>query len=249
MDSFKHILFDEVYAFGSINSTMSRSLKMIKEEQVTGNFLVVSQSQNSGRGRNANGWFSPDGGIYLSANLFGLNPDSTLTLFIGICIHKALLDCFPYLQKELQIKWPNDIYLDGLKLCGILSQHHPKYRYHSIGVGMNTNIEDFPENLKEIAISLSDCLHFQINNKKITSKIFDYFSEDFPEYVEKGLDFDYYNQYSLLKNYQVTIDTDFAKYTGLCKGINKSGAIILQLPSKLIQPFFAGSIIGWHPED
>jgi BirA family biotin operon repressor/biotin-[acetyl-CoA-carboxylase] ligase len=245
MENFKHILFDEVFVFGCINSTIAKSQKLLKEEQANGNFLVVSRSQKSGHGRNKNAWFSPDGGIYMSANLLGLSPDPALTLFMGISIHKAIAESFPYIKKDLHIKWPNDLYLDGKKICGILSQHLPKYRYHSFGIGINTNIDEFPDNLKNIAISLFDSLHFQIDNKKLITKIFDIFSHDFPKFIENGLDLEYYNKFSLLKDKEVTIDTDFAVYSGVCRGINKNGAIVLQLPSKMNQPFFGGSIVDW----
>lgn len=245
MTEFKHNFFDEVYTLGRVNSTVSRSLKMIKQAEANGNFLLIAEQQASGQGRNNQSWYSPDGGIYMSANLYGLIVESSLTLFMGICIHKALLESFPYLDKELQIKWPNDIYLDNLKLGGILSVHQPRHRYHSIGIGINTNIDEFPPKLQEIATSLFCCLHFQIDNQKLIEKIFDRFMLDFPEYIENGLDQHYFNKYSLLAGKEIVLDSGFEHYQGICKGINKNGAILLQLPSKMIQPFYAGSIISW----
>ncbi|MFO7896392.1 MAG: biotin--[acetyl-CoA-carboxylase] ligase [Candidatus Cloacimonadales bacterium] len=250
MTDFEHKLFDEVYTLGKINSTVARSLKMIKQAEANGNFLVISDEQMAGHGRNKKSWFSPDGGIYMSANLYGLIVEPSLTLFVGICIHKALLDSFPYLKNDLHIKWPNDIYLDNLKLGGILTVHQPRQRYHSIGIGLNTNIDEFPAELQATATSLLCCLHFQIDNQKLIDKIFDHFMQDFPDYIEHGLDQQYYNQYSFLAGKEVVLDSGFDHYQGICKGINKNGALVLQLPSKMIQPFYAGSIISWQtPQD
>ena len=245
MDSFKHILFDEIYTFDNINSTMAKSLKLIKEQQANGNFLVVSKTQSSGKGRNKNGWFSADGGIYMSANFYGLIVESNLTLFVGNCIHKAIVDCFPCLKEDLQIKWPNDIYLENKKICGILSSHQPKHRYHSIGIGLNTNIDEFPQELEKTATSLLNSLHYQIDNKEITQKIFDYFSSDFPKYIEDGLEYKYFNDNSFLANKYIVLDTDFAQYEGKCIGINSKGALLIKLKSGMIQPFYAGSVVSW----
>lgn len=249
MEEFKHILFDEVYTYGNINSTMARSLKMIKDQQVQGNFLVVADSQSTGKGRNTNSWYSPSGGVYMSANFYGLIVESSLTLFVGTCIHKAILDSFPYLKDDLFIKWPNDIYLENLKICGVLSHHQAQHRYHSIGIGLNTNIDDFPKDLQDRATSLLNCLFFQIDNKKLIGKIFDLFSTDFPLFAENGLDYEYFNKYSFLSSKQITLDTDFAQYSGVCRGINKNGALLIQLPSKMVQPFYAGSVVEWENVD
>ena len=172
--------------------------------------------------------------------------NSNLTLFVGICLHKAILTCFPELKQDLKIKWPNDIYLENRKICGILSHNLSNHRYHSIGIGINTNIEEFPKDLEDLATSLFNTLHFQIDNKKLIKTIFDIFSANFPKYVENGIDYNYFNKHSFLEGKKIILDTDFAQYKGNCRGINKNGAILIALKSGMVQPFYVGSIIAWE---
>ena len=57
-----------------------------------------------------------------------------------------------------------------------------------------------------------------------------------------------FNKYSLLKGKNLILDTDFDQFSGLCKGINNSGAILIELKPGMIQPFYAGSIVYWSAE-
>ena len=59
------------------------------------------------------------------------------------------------------------------------------------------------------------------------------------------LDVKYFNQHSLLKGLNIELDTDYDKFKGKAKGINKNGALLLEIKSGMIQPFYAGSVINW----
>lgn len=243
MKNFNHPLFDEIRFFDKIKSTDKKADNLIKSGQISGNFLLIAKTQSGGIGRKENTWFSPEGGIWITAALYGLSVESNLTIFTGICIHKALLQLFPKMQINLKIKWPNDIYLNEKKLCGILSSHNSAYKYHLIGIGINTNFLEFPEDLIKISISLQQHLKKKIDNSKLVKIIFDIFSSDLPAFIEGKLDLKYFNEHSLLKGKKIELDTDFAIFSGICKGINKKGAILLELKEGMIQPFFAGTVI------
>lgn len=242
MNNFKHPLFDEILYFDQIYSTNKKAEQLIKSKQITGNFLITAKSQNNGIGRNNNSWFSPVGGIWLTCGLYGLSVGSNLTIFMGICIHKALIKLFPDIEKNLKIKWPNDIYLEEKKLAGILSTNVTSHKYHLIGIGINTNFSDFTVELSDISISLQNYFGNEIDNSFLITQIFDIFSEDLPEFINGNFDHDYFNKYSFLKDKKVVLDTSFARFLGVCKGINRNGAILLELRNGMIQPFFSGSI-------
>jgi len=245
MEDFQHPLFDEIYYFVKIESTNLKAKKLIKNGIARGNFLVISRVQFGGIGRNRNLWFSPDGGIWMTASLYGLTVSYNFTIFTGICILKALTLLFPEIKSNLKIKWPNDIYLSNKKLCGILSSNLQAEKYHLLGIGLNSNICEMPLELDDIATSLKKELDHNIDNKVLVTKIFDNFASYLPDFIEGKLDVKYYNEHSLLKGRTIELDTDFAKFTGIAKGINKSGALLIELKSGMIQPFYAGTVISW----
>jgi len=242
MQGYRHRLFDENYFFKKVNSTNTKANKLIKDGIATGNFLVCAAEQSGGLGRNKNGWESPQGGLWMTAGLYGLIVESNLTLFTGISIHKALVKLYPELAEKLTIKWPNDVYYGERKLCGILVTSIPAKKYHLLGIGVDTNILEFSEALDDIATSLQLELEREVSNQDVATAIYDVFAEELPDFIEKGLDSKYFNQHAFLTNRRIELDTDFASYTGLYKGINSKGAILLELKQGMIQPFYAGSI-------
>lgn len=123
-------------------------------------FCVLSaKKQSGGRGRLGRTFFSPDGGIYFSVSV-PLQGDEKnipfLTLISGLAVNKALKTLC---KCETKIKWPNDIYLNGKKLCGILTElvNSPAGLCAVVGIGINASLkkEDIPDELKNILTSLS----------------------------------------------------------------------------------------------
>jgi BirA family biotin operon repressor/biotin-[acetyl-CoA-carboxylase] ligase len=119
--------------------------------------VVVADEQTRGRGRLGRRWHSPPGAsLYLSAVLRPPLPPHRvppLTLAAGVAVAEALVafDVVPAL------KWPNDVQLDGKKVAGILTEMSADLdRVHHVvvGIGVNLNVEAFPEELQAIATSL-----------------------------------------------------------------------------------------------
>ena len=246
MKDFKHPLFDEVLYFSKLGSTSSKAERLINSNTAQGNFLCLAGEQTSGKGRGKNSWVSPTGGLWLTAALYGFNFQSNITIFTGICIHKTLSVLFPSISDNLKIKWPNDIYLKDKKLCGILSSNLSGRKYHLIGIGMNTNVRELDETLAPNATSLQIELNCPIDNKEILTRIFDNFASALPNFVEGELNVKYFNQHSLLKGLQIELDTDYQTFKGEVKGIDRNGALLIELKPGMIQPFYAGSVISWE---
>lgn len=245
MKDFKHPLFDEVLYFNKLSSTSSKAERLINSNTAQGNFLLLAGEQSSGKGRGKNLWSSPVGGLWLTAALYGFNFQPNITIFTGICIHKTLTELFPSISNKLKIKWPNDIYLNDKKLCGILSNNLSGRKYHLIGIGLNTNVEELDEIHAPNATSLQIELNKLVDNKKLLTRIFDNFASALPNFVEGELDVKYFNQHSLLRGLHIELDTDYDTFRGKAKGIDKNGALLIELKPGMIQPFYAGSVINW----
>jgi len=242
MKNFTHPLFDNVIHLPFTLSTMDYAQQMMRSEDGRGNFLIIADQQRSGKGRQDAAWFSPLGGLWFTAAIFGLVSKANLTIFTGISLHKIIIGLYPALKDGLKLKWPNDLYYNDKKIAGIITQHYPHYKYHCIGIGINTNVSHFPDHLHDNAGSLMNILGKQVENGKLLAKFCDEFGEQFPEFIENSLDIDYFNQNSLLNGKQITLDTSYEHYTGIARGINQEGALLIELSSKMVQPFYSGTV-------
>jgi len=83
-----------------------------------------------------------------------------------------------------------------------------------------------------------------INNLQITTNVFDLIAQNLPQYLEYGIKdhIIYHNRYSFLQGKLIEVVTDFGSYRGVCHGLNREGALILEMESGLKQPFFSGSV-------
>ncbi|HTR74869.1 MAG TPA: biotin--[acetyl-CoA-carboxylase] ligase [Solirubrobacterales bacterium] len=118
--------------------------------------VVTADEQTAGRGRQGRAWTAPAGAALLySAVLRPLEPRHAL---LPLAVALAICDTAEELRPgiECQVKWPNDVHLDGRKLAGILIEARPQDGWAVIGIGLNLTIaaEDFPPELRDRATSL-----------------------------------------------------------------------------------------------
>ncbi len=136
--------------------------------------VVRAIKQERGYGRKGSGWFSPAGGLYFSVILPKSNIDDlqTLTILAAYIVSKVVKESFTV---EPLIKLPNDVYLNGKKICGVLTENviGTEVKSSVMGIGLNTNIEGFPPELENTATSLKIELKKDIDNETILSQIID----------------------------------------------------------------------------
>jgi len=181
----------------SVDSTNTYALNIIKginkipQLPDYNGTVVISETQTNGRGRFDRKWFSPAGGIWMTIIL---QPDlkmqdlSKITLLTASSIAETLIKDY---KISLNVKWPNDIYFDGKKLCGILSESEKvdDKTYLIIGIGINVNnnnCDDKNENLN--ATSLKEITGQQINRSFLIARILNKFETQYTFY-SKTLNF------------------------------------------------------------
>lgn len=140
----------EINYYNEINSTNEKAKALAREGSTEGT-LVIADRQSAGKGRMGRSWISPEGtGIWMSLIL---KPEilpqyaSQLTLVAGLCMCEAIIEVTGL---EAYIKWPNDIVVNGKKVCGILTEmsaEMERINYIIIGTGVNVNQKEFPEDL------------------------------------------------------------------------------------------------------
>ncbi len=154
----------ELHYFDTLPST-SKTAAVAAAEGAGHLYTVVAATQSAGRGRLQRSFHSPRGGLYFSTVLrTSLTPAAygAITPYAALAVHRAILRVCGV---RTEIKWVNDLLLDGKKLCGILAESGVDRMgapYVILGIGINTGSEALPAELRDIACSLpfedKDCL-------------------------------------------------------------------------------------------
>lgn len=144
----------------AIGSTNDRAMAWLLDGGPDG-AVVTADAQSAGRGRRGRAWASPPGrDLYVSvlvrprpapANL------GALSLAVGVGLREGLVSHVGRLAPRVELKWPNDLLVDGRKLGGILCESRWLARKVDlvVGFGLNVGREEFPDELREVATSLA----------------------------------------------------------------------------------------------
>ena len=162
--AFKHIFFEE------IDSTSSH---LINEHNNLDNFTFVSTDyQNKGKGRENRQWISAKGANLLFS--FLIKDKDLIKEYASISLCSAAIIAEYFISKgieNVQIKWPNDVYVNGKKVVGILLEGNVN-EYLVVGIGINVNQKEFPSNLHHPATSLLLEAKKEFDIKELKEEIF-----------------------------------------------------------------------------
>jgi BirA family biotin operon repressor/biotin-[acetyl-CoA-carboxylase] ligase len=143
--------------FRVTDSTNARARELV-EGGAHGGTVVTAAEQTAGRGRQGRTWTAPPGKALLYSAI--LRPLDERHLLLPLSVPLAVCEAAEELQPglECRIKWPNDVWVDGRKLAGVLIEAKPQDGWAVIGVGLNLSIarDEFPPDLRDTAISLFD---------------------------------------------------------------------------------------------
>lgn len=197
--------------------------------------LVVAIEQTAGKGRRGRSWVSPGGtGVWMSLLL---RPDippecaSMLTLVAAMAVETGIRRVTGL---EGQIKWPNDVILDGKKVCGILTEMSTEMEsihYVIVGIGINVGITEFPGELQDTATSLILHTDRRVSRAALTAAVAEAW-EDYYESFLKTLDLsllrEEYSENLVNRDREVRVLTPGDTYTGISRGINERGELLVE---------------------
>ena len=209
---YKHIHF---LSIDSTNDYLKNSYPLLD------NFTFVSADyQTNGRGRNDRVWESEDNKNLLFSLLIKdeklIDKGSFLSLMMAVSISKAIEQ---YGIKNVSIKWPNDIIVNDKKLCGILLEGQIP-NYIVIGVGLNVNQIDFPNDLRRPATSIRNELNEDIDINLLKKQLYKKISEDFYK-INKEQYLSYFNEHNYLLNKRVRVRINEQDFIGEVVGVNE----------------------------
>lgn len=233
--------------------------KKLGEDGAPHGTLVVTDHQNTGRGSRGRYWETPAGtNIAMSLLLRPTAPPeriSMLTLIMGLSVaegiedalilkndanisRSTLVDIPRELISELrsypQIKWPNDIVINGKKICGILTELHMNddntINNVVIGVGINVNMQDFPDEIKDIAGSILTTTGIELSREIVVACCMRRFEENYEKYntsFDLSLLQEQYEMRLINRHKLVKVLDPKGEFEAIAHGINKHGALIV----------------------
>ncbi len=149
---------------------------------------------------------------------------------------------------EAGIKWPNDLVLNGKKICGILTEMNVETDYIQhvvIGTGINVNLERMPEGIEQTATSLLLESGKETARARLLQEVLERFEENYESY-ERDMSLvsmlEEYNRYLVNKDKQVRVLDPKGEFEGIARGINDSGELLVETENGKIVKVYAGEV-------
>jgi BirA family biotin operon repressor/biotin-[acetyl-CoA-carboxylase] ligase len=185
----KGTIFQQIHHYYKIGSTNTAAMEAAANGAPEGS-VYLAEEQTAGRGRGANAWHSARStGIYCSVVLRpNLPPTDALILSLaaGLSAHAAVQQLDARVNPDL--KWPNDLLIDGKKFGGILTEMNAeatRVRYLVIGIGINVNQPRFPEELRDVATSLKEISGSEWSRVELTAALLKSLHREYRDLLEK----------------------------------------------------------------
>jgi BirA family biotin operon repressor/biotin-[acetyl-CoA-carboxylase] ligase len=158
--------------FRVTDSTNSRGRELV-EAGAPGGTVITAREQTAGRGRQGRVWTAPEGKALLYSAI--LRPLDERHLLLPLSAPLAVCAAAEALRPgaECMVKWPNDVWLEGRKLAGILIEAKPQDGWAVIGVGLNLSIEphEFPDDLRQPATSLGGGVTPEVARQELDAQL------------------------------------------------------------------------------
>ena len=214
--------------------------------------LVLSEEQTSGRGRLGRSWISEKSlGIYLSLILRPpLKPlyAPMFNLAAAVAVSKAIEQTC---SLAADIKWPNDILINGKKCCGILTEMSAdldQIKYLVVGIGINVNHPVFPKSLQEHASSLFLEGGRRFSRIEIILALLKDLEDLYLDFQKKGKELileQWMQRSSFSRGKEVSVDMGDRQVHGTTVGLGREGTLRVKLPNGQIEEIMTGDVVVW----
>lgn len=212
--------------------------------------VAVAETQTAGKGRRGRSWESEPGvNLYFSILLLPeaeASRASMLTLVMALAVARAAEE----LGLPVQIKWPNDVVVNGKKVCGILTElfFEPEGRYYVvIGTGINVNQTTFPEEISASATSLRNESREgrPFDREALLARVLRLFEADYERFLSdgdlRGLRPEY-EAYLVNRGAAVRVEDPVGAWTGTALGIDDGGELLVRCSDGGVETVYAGEV-------
>ncbi len=247
----------KLYYYDVTGST-NNDAKRCGEEGDPHGTVVVADIQNAGKGRRGRGWQTLSGTALSFTILLRpeFSPDkaSMVTLVMALSVAEAVEEAAAGAENAvITIKWPNDIVLNKKKICGMLTEmtmtpEMDEIQYLVAGAGINVNTaspEEFQEEIRNTATSIRIETGQQINRAGLLEKTLLRFEKNYKTFLEtldmSGLREAYQAHLQGIGG-QVRVLDPAGEYTGISRGINDRGELLVEKEDGEIVQVYAGEV-------
>ena len=223
-----------VFKFNRIDSTSTYARQNADSLPLPS--LIIADYQTAGRGRRGNTFYSPEGtGLYFTLLFEAKNFLPLITPAAALAVCKALKEFFGV---DAKIKWVNDIFLNGKKICGILSECYTANtkKLIAVGIGINLTTAEFPENLPNAGSVGQSC-----DKVLLSEKIADYILEYSSNPDDKSVAAEYEKKLFIIGK-KISFCENGNQYSAVVNGINEQCNLIVTLDNGAQKILSSGEI-------
>jgi BirA family transcriptional regulator, biotin operon repressor / biotin---[acetyl-CoA-carboxylase] ligase len=240
----------EVYCFTELASTNLTAMEQGEAGAAEG-LVVLADLQTAGKGRLGRRWESPaEVNLYLSILL---RPDMPpwevprLTFLSAVAAARALQEVA---RLEVQVKWPNDLLVNGKKIAGLLNEMSAEsdaVHHVVLGLGLNLNMTaaQFPPDLRYPATSVLLETGAEVSRLAVVVSLLEQFDRLYDEFLQHGMEpvRKAWQELFAMRGKTVRVESGQSSVTGVVAGIDEDGALLLQLPSGELERVLSGDVL------
>ncbi len=249
-----NLFLPKILRYESVSSTNNEVAALASRGAEEGT-AVVADEQTAGRGRLQRTWASPKGaGLYFSILLRPkISPDrwSLITFMAALAVSDALQEAC---DLTTEIKWPNDLLAGERKICGILAEviDTEAGRAVVLGIGINLTSDAYPSALVDKAISVGELARSHVEREEVLAALVRALSRRYvslhePEGTTRVID-DWMSRSSYGEGKFVRVTNGDEMLTGVTRGLEKDGALRLQVEGGGLKTIRAGDVVQVRAE-
>lgn len=245
MTSYNHINYIRFQSLDSTNTWAKQHATLLDPHQIT---CITAQEQTAGRGRFQRKWISPQGVNLYITYFFRIPSSSSFLPNLGQLLSISCCKLLEHFRFIPQIKWPNDVLVDGKKIAGVLCETVSLQENLAValGIGININMDcSTITGIDQPATSLQMLSGQEWSLDESLHKLSGFFLEDLNTLQQKGFSpfRSYYEKHLAFKDQFVTIQDGHRTIQGICHALSNKGNLILISPSGEQIEIYAGSLI------
>lgn len=229
--------------YETVDSTQAAALEAARSG-IPESALFVAERQTSGRGRHGHDWESPPGaGIYASLLLRPQRPVADLlwlTLAAGLAVADAVVEIC---RLAPEIRWPNDLLLEGKKFCGLLIETGGAEAAAALGFGINVRPAALPPELGSIATSLEAYMPLPCSRAALCIAVVEHLRRRYQAWKREGgsakLRQEWEQRSRYARGLSVVVEDD---WDGVTEGLDGEGFLLVRTPAGVLRRVVAGAV-------
>jgi BirA family biotin operon repressor/biotin-[acetyl-CoA-carboxylase] ligase len=233
-----------VLYYPRLTSTMAAARREAKRGAPEGT-VVIAGEQTAGRGRLGRVWLTPRGNIALSLVLYPRLVDLPSLIMLASLAVVHSLKAVTGLKS--QIKWPNDVQINGRKVCGILIEtdvRQDKVNYAVIGIGLNVNLRlgDFPPEIQSLATSLSEELGREVPRLSVIRSLLVEIEKLYLTLKSGASLYEEWRDNLVTLGQRVRVKSAEDMYEGMAESVDRDGSLLLRGAHGQLTRIIAGDV-------